>query len=761
MHVINRTSSLLVLFLLFFTLNTKAQNSPIRSGTDFFTIYTEPNKWINFVQTPSWGNDTNAFSELFVLGANTSCFQVEIPHLNYIVGGQVQKDSVVRLLLPYNPRFPADSVVPNVIFIHSSRPVTIIQGSSLGVSGSTTDRPIGVGQGTPLWHRLIEGEATSLIPNNHYTEPFLFLANAALYYSFGEFVSGSIYSLYSAGTNCLDLIPATDLSFPIGGTSNFHLADTPFTICFYDQGIWFNGVRVHTGTDSLKTINESLLFPNTFFLFKSMGFNLVPLEWNIQLGGSNCYSFEETKPLGYGGYEFHSPPLQGNIGNTYSLHAGADSTVFRINGGNPIRLDSLQRFDTCVTGPTIIRSNNPLYGYMGPCSDPTFNNNGYSPFSVTLNADTELMTESLFATFEEPDTNNHYALSVVLPTAAIPGFLLNGQNPPNNVFQAFPTDAAWSYAQFDLNPGTHKVVCPGGFHGYHYTWYQDTTTTGQFPSYGYNLAQSIVWPEDSLVPMGATQPNSLSPWDSLSIDLCPGDSFYFQAPPFRHTTWQWDLGDGQSLKQVSDEHPASLLSYSWDQTGTFWLVLSDSLGCSLTDSLLITVQGQPDAQFNSQVLTSCAGATVALSAMDPSADSYQWSWPRGGASGPSASFQYSGESDSIMVSLVVTAQDCADSTTQFITIPPSKQLPEDLPNVITPNGDLQNDVFSFDELTSFEGCYSLRVFNRWGALVHEGTDVFSPFDGTDINGRELSDGVYFYQLELGQTRFQGEIHLFR
>jgi gliding motility-associated-like protein len=398
---------------------------------------------------------------------------------------------------------------------------------------------------------------------------------------------------------------------------------------------------------------------------------------------------------------------------------------------------------------------------MGPCSDPTFNNNGYSPFSVTLNADTELMTESLFATFEEPDTNNHYALSVVLPTSAIAGFLLNGQNPPTNVFQAFPTDAAWSYAQFDLDPGVHKVVCPGGFHGYHYTWYQDSTTTGQFPSYGYNLAQSIVWPEDSLVPMGGTLPNSLSPWDSLSVKLCVGDSFYFQAPPLRHTTWQWDFGNGQSLFQSSDERRASLLGYRWNLPGSYWLVLSDSAGCAQGDSLLVVVEASPNSSFIYAIESTCSGRRILLSASNANGDSYRWNWPGGIATGPSASFLYSGEADSLRVALVVEEAGCVDSTSSLLTLPPAAVVPPQLPNVITPNGDLQNDFFVFDDMTSFEGCYSLRVFNRWGALVHEGTDVFSPFDGTDLNGRELAEGVYFYQLQLGESGFQGEIHLFR
>ncbi len=757
----NKAGHRLALFLLMlFSSVLRAQNSPIQSGTDFFTIYTEPHKWINFLtDLTGSGRDTNAFTDIIILGVNESCYEILIPHLNYSYSGIVYKDNIKRIPLPKNPRFSADAVVANLVFIRSSAPVSVIQGSSLGTAIAPTNRPL-INQNIPSWHRLVEAESMAIYPVKPIHNCQLFFSNGSDF-NWIKAVNGGILCLYSPTNGSIDFVPASEMSFPPLGVSNYHPADTLISISFPNQGLWMNGVTSHFGIGNFKNINESLFNASIPFPIKCIYFNTDALEWEPSSDALYGYSFEETKPLGYGGYEFHSPSLQGNIGNTYSLHAGADSTVFQINGGNPIRLDSLQRFDTCVTGPTIIRSNNPLYGYMGPCSDPTFNNNGYSPFSVTLNADTELMTESLFATFEEPDTNNHYALSVVLPSSAIPGFLLNGQNPPPNVFQAFPTEPTWSFAQFDLKPGVHKVICPGGFHGYHYTWYQDSTTTGQFPSYGYNLAQSIVWPEDSLVAVGGTLRNNLQAWDSLAIRLCIGDSFYFKAPPLRHTTWSWAMGDGQSLWQQSEEKPAPLLAYSWSQAGNYWLRLTDSLGCAKGDSLLIQVEEIPRANFSYQLESNCSGTSVFVTATDQTAENYQWRWEGGTATGSSAYIVMAGNRDSLEVYLSLSAQNCSDSSSQNIALPSGTNAPQELPNVITPNGDFLNEAFVFEGMESFEGCYHLRVFNRWGALVFESEEVQSPFQGIDPSGGSLASGVYFYHLKLGETEYHGELHLFR
>jgi gliding motility-associated-like protein len=62
------------------------------------------------------------------------------------------------------------------------------------------------------------------------------------------------------------------------------------------------------------------------------------------------------------------------------------------------------------------------------------------------------------------------------------------------------------------------------------------------------------------------------------------------------------------------------------------------------------------------------------------------------------------------------------------------------PNVLTPNGDQQNDVL-LPKLADVTG-YHIRVFNRWGRRVYEG---FDPTQGWTAAGSAA--GMYYYQLE--------------
>jgi gliding motility-associated-like protein len=85
----------------------------------------------------------------------------------------------------------------------------------------------------------------------------------------------------------------------------------------------------------------------------------------------------------------------------------------------------------------------------------------------------------------------------------------------------------------------------------------------------------------------------------------------------------------------------------------------------------------------------------------------------------------------------------------------------DFPNVITPNGDGNNDELDIEGM--FKSCqeYQLKVFNRWGNLVYTGKRFDLPFDGKDKNGADLQDGVYFYLLEFDEKKKSGFIHLIR
>ncbi len=68
-------------------------------------------------------------------------------------------------------------------------------------------------------------------------------------------------------------------------------------------------------------------------------------------------------------------------------------------------------------------------------------------------------------------------------------------------------------------------------------------------------------------------------------------------------------------------------------------------------------------------------------------------------------------------------------------------------NLITPNGDGQNDQLYFGDIGKF-GPNTLRVFNRWGSIVYERVNYQKDnnrFDGT-YKGKELPAGTYYYVL---------------
>jgi gliding motility-associated-like protein len=80
-------------------------------------------------------------------------------------------------------------------------------------------------------------------------------------------------------------------------------------------------------------------------------------------------------------------------------------------------------------------------------------------------------------------------------------------------------------------------------------------------------------------------------------------------------------------------------------------------------------------------------------------------------------------------------------------IPPVLEV--EVPNIFTPNGDGINDLFIVKNIETYAN-NSVTVFTRWGQKVYESTDYDNnmPWDGTDMQGNQLADGVYFYVITL-------------
>lgn len=86
-------------------------------------------------------------------------------------------------------------------------------------------------------------------------------------------------------------------------------------------------------------------------------------------------------------------------------------------------------------------------------------------------------------------------------------------------------------------------------------------------------------------------------------------------------------------------------------------------------------------------------------------------------------------------------------------------------NVFTPNGDGDNDFFTFANWAQAVATFQCTIVNRWGQTVHIMNDINDQWDGTNLSGNPCVDGLYFYTysgVATDGTVFsgQGNIHIF-
>jgi len=79
-----------------------------------------------------------------------------------------------------------------------------------------------------------------------------------------------------------------------------------------------------------------------------------------------------------------------------------------------------------------------------------------------------------------------------------------------------------------------------------------------------------------------------------------------------------------------------------------------------------------------------------------------------------------------------------------------------LPNVFTPNDDGNNDRFIPFPYRFIEKI-NIKIHNRWGGLVFETSDPDINWDGTNLKGEPLAEGVYYYGCEVFEQRLNGTV----
>jgi len=168
-------------------------------------------------------------------------------------------------------------------------------------------------------------------------------------------------------------------------------------------------------------------------------------------------------------------------------------------------------------------------------------------------------------------------------------------------------------------------------------------------------------------------------------------------------------------------------------------IYSSANGCDSTVFINITFNQQPTVTSNFSDTTVCEDDTITIYGIG--AVSYIWN------NNILDSVPVIGPDEGTYVVTGTDSFNCSNTyqftlNTEFCPREPYFLI---VPNVFTPNGDGENDIFK-PIGTSFEP-KSMKIFNRWGQLIFE--DYYGiGWDGRLPSGLKASDGTYLYRITI-------------
>lgn len=160
--------------------------------------------------------------------------------------------------------------------------------------------------------------------------------------------------------------------------------------------------------------------------------------------------------------------------------------------------------------------------------------------------------------------------------------------------------------------------------------------------------------------------------------------------------------------------------------GNYELTLWDDVGCRYDTSFYVPFNPLPVFDLGTDTLM-CMDDVFTFVFPSESV-SYTWLFFGSTQDVPIAESQE-------MILIATSAAGCSFMDTIYVM---AVNCSDELPNVMTPNGDGINDYFVIDEAIAFPN-NQLIIQNRWGNVVYHENGYRNNFDGLGLN-----DGVYFY-----------------
>lgn len=187
-------------------------------------------------------------------------------------------------------------------------------------------------------------------------------------------------------------------------------------------------------------------------------------------------------------------------------------------------------------------------------------------------------------------------------------------------------------------------------------------------------------------------------------------------------TYLWSTGSTDSSITVSSP-------------GTYWVEYTINNRFKSRDYIVVEYATPPQSLGLPDTLNICEGQSGILSTNTIDKSAYLWS------NGDTTSATVASRTGYYRLSVSNRCYTVKDST--WVSMIPCNR-PFWIPNTFSPNGDGENEFFRFENIPE---PITLLVFNRWGQLVYKSEDYQNDWNGRDLNGNPLPEGVYAYKIQ--------------
>jgi gliding motility-associated-like protein len=204
-------------------------------------------------------------------------------------------------------------------------------------------------------------------------------------------------------------------------------------------------------------------------------------------------------------------------------------------------------------------------------------------------------------------------------------------------------------------------------------------------------------------------------------------------------TYDWTLPDGT---HQNGENIAFMQSQPSD-SGTYFLSVTDIMGCTASAQLGFIVDASPRAAFANRDTMTFDQALV----LDAGPGQQSYLWNNGDTSHAITITEEGWYKVQMQSQAGCLGIDSVFALNVFLDLY--------VPNAFSPNGDGQNDVFKVVLHSSYIPNFTMIVYNRWGQKIFESHDALLGWDGK-FNGNDCPMGAYIYQIVYDNLGVQGE-----